>query len=196
MTKASKQISLTLLGRATYNSEYTKFKSDTSIASNWYWSYFICTLHVGGQKFFPQHTNVLKIHWLWGATCSFVQQITFEPNHFLRSFFQPFWGIFAKWSQTKVELNHGRVNLSLYTLIVKNNGCHILIGLKWTSIFHSVVGELLIGAFCYTKPKVHTETWILEKVLKFAQQFSRCGKSLENRDKVWKNSKKSRVFFF
>ena len=35
-----------------------------------------------------------------------------------------------------------------------------------------------------------TECWILEKVLKFAQQFSRPGKSLENgdsRDKVWKN---------
>ena len=39
-----------------------------------------------------------------------------------------------------------------------------------------------------------TECWILEKVLKFAQQFSRHGKSLENGDKVWKNGKKSWVF--
>ena len=40
-----------------------------------------------------------------------------------------------------------------------------------------------------------TESWILEKVLKFAQQFSRPGKSLENWDKVLKNGTKSRVFF-
>ena len=38
------------------------------------------------------------------------------------------------------------------------------------------------------------QSWILEKVLKFAQQFFRPGKSLENRDKVWKNSKKSEFF--
>jgi len=31
--------------------------------------------------------------------------------------------------------------------------------------------------------------------VKFAQQFSRPGKSLENGDKVWENGKKSRVFF-
>ena len=30
----------------------------------------------------------------------------------------------------------------------------------------------------------------LEKVLKFAKQFFRPGKSLENRDKVWKNGKR------
>ena len=33
----------------------------------------------------------------------------------------------------------------------------------------------------------------LKKVLKFAQQFSRPGKILENRDKVWKNGKKKIV---
>ena len=42
--------------------------------------------------------------------------------------------------------------------------------------------------------RVHTESWILEKVLKFAQQFSRPGKSLENRDKVW-NMVKSLEYF-
>ena len=44
--------------------------------------------------------------------------------------------------------------------------------------------------------RVRTEAWILEKVLKFAQQFSRPGKSLENEDKVWENDKKSRGIFF
>ena len=44
--------------------------------------------------------------------------------------------------------------------------------------------------------RVLTESWILEKVLKFAQQFSKPGKSLENGNKVWKNGKKSWVFFF
>ena len=43
--------------------------------------------------------------------------------------------------------------------------------------------------------RVRTESWIPEKVLKFAQQFSRSGKRLENRDIVWKNGKKSWVFF-
>ena len=43
--------------------------------------------------------------------------------------------------------------------------------------------------------RVRTESWILEKVLKFAQRFSRPGKSLENGDKVWKNGKKSWVYF-
>ena len=37
---------------------------------------------------------------------------------------------------------------------------------------------------------VRTESWILEKVLKFALQFSRPGKSLENRDKVEQKAKK------
>ena len=35
--------------------------------------------------------------------------------------------------------------------------------------------------------RVRTESWSLEKVLTFAQQFSRPGKSLENGDKIWKN---------
>ena len=43
--------------------------------------------------------------------------------------------------------------------------------------------------------RVRTESWILEKVWKFWNQFSRPGKSLENKDKVWKNGKKSGVFF-
>ena len=43
--------------------------------------------------------------------------------------------------------------------------------------------------------KVHTESWILVKILKFAQQFSRPGKSLENGDKVQKNGGKSWFFF-
>ena len=37
---------------------------------------------------------------------------------------------------------------------------------------------------------VCTESWILEKVLRFALQFSRPGKSLENRDKVEQKDKK------
>ena len=41
-----------------------------------------------------------------------------------------------------------------------------------------------------------TESWLSEKVLKFAQQFSRPGKSLENRDKALKKKgKKAWVFF-
>ena len=36
---------------------------------------------------------------------------------------------------------------------------------------------------------------ILGKVLKFAKQFSTPRKSLENRNKVWKNGKKSEIFF-
>ena len=39
------------------------------------------------------------------------------------------------------------------------------------------------------------EPLVLEKVLKFAQQFSRSGKSLENGGEVWKNVKKFWVFF-
>ena len=35
--------------------------------------------------------------------------------------------------------------------------------------------------------RVHTESWILEKVLKFVQQFFRPGKILENRDEVYEN---------
>ena len=37
--------------------------------------------------------------------------------------------------------------------------------------------------------------WILEKVLNFAQQFSRPGKSLENREKVLKKCLKFLIFF-
>ena len=44
--------------------------------------------------------------------------------------------------------------------------------------------------------RVHTESWILEKVLKFALQFSRSGKSLENGDIVWKKWLKVLSFFF
>ena len=40
-----------------------------------------------------------------------------------------------------------------------------------------------------------TESWILEKALKFAQQFSRPGKSLENREKVWRYGKSLKFFF-
>ena len=44
---------------------------------------------------------------------------------------------------------------------------------------------------------IHTESWILEKVLKFAEQFSRPEKSLENQIEI-KSGKmvKSRNFFF
>ena len=45
--------------------------------------------------------------------------------------------------------------------------------------------------FTITSYRVHINSWILEKVLKFAQQVSRPGKRLENRDKVLKNDKKS-----
>ena len=43
--------------------------------------------------------------------------------------------------------------------------------------------------------RVRTESWILEKVLKFAQQFFRPGKSLENRAKVLKKWLKVLSFF-
>ena len=43
--------------------------------------------------------------------------------------------------------------------------------------------------------RVRTESWILKKVLKFVQLFSRPGKSLEEM-KSGKNDKKSWVFFF
>ena len=49
---------------------------------------------------------------------------------------------------------------------------------------------------CIGKVRVCTESWILKKFLKCAQKFSRPVKSLENRDEVLKNSKKSWVFFF
>ena len=42
--------------------------------------------------------------------------------------------------------------------------------------------------------RVPIESFILEKVLKFAQQFFRPGKSLENGDKVWKDGIKSLFF--
>ena len=47
----------------------------------------------------------------------------------------------------------------------------------------------------YLTTRVRTESWILEKVLKFVQQFFRPGKSLGNGGKVWKNGKKSWFFF-
>ena len=40
-----------------------------------------------------------------------------------------------------------------------------------------------------------TESWIIGKVLKIAQQFSRSGKRLENRDKIWKMVKSLEFFF-
>ena len=43
--------------------------------------------------------------------------------------------------------------------------------------------------------RVHAESWILKKVLKFVQLFSRRGKSLEEM-KSGKSDKKSWVFFF
>ena len=46
------------------------------------------------------------------------------------------------------------------------------------------------------KSRVLTEVWILGKVLKFVQQFSRAGKSLKNRDKVWKIVKLKSWGFF
>ena len=52
--------------------------------------------------------------------------------------------------------------------------------LKPTILFH-----LLINCIVYKINKVRTESLILEKVLKFAQQFSRHWKSLENRGKSW-----------
>ena len=42
--------------------------------------------------------------------------------------------------------------------------------------------------------RVRTKSWILEKVLKFAQQLSGPAKSLENKDKVLQNGKKSKIF--
>ena len=42
--------------------------------------------------------------------------------------------------------------------------------------------------------RVPIESFILEKVLKFAQQFFRPGKSLENGDKVWKDGIKSYLY--
>ena len=50
----------------------------------------------------------------------------------------------------------------------------------------SVVAHIIIARGSYG---------ILGKVLKFAKKFSTPTKSLENRDKVWKNGKKSGIFF-
>ena len=51
--------------------------------------------------------------------------------------------------------------------------------------YHLNETSLAEFAWCYCR--VHTQSWIIEKVLKFVQQFSRPGKSLENRDEVCKN---------
>ena len=45
---------------------------------------------------------------------------------------------------------------------------------KWVRTLHSVLSKI----------QPIREPLVLEKVLKFAQQFSRCGKSLENGEKV------------
>ena len=88
----------------------TKLKSDTNIHSKQryvYWSYVILQIFVHCIK-----TNIktsVKFINFGELGYTFVQQITFEPNHFLRSSFLPCWGIFANWSQTKVELNQGKV---------------------------------------------------------------------------------------
>ena len=55
---------------------------------------------------------------------------------------------------------------------------------KWVRTLHSVLSKI----------QPIREPLVLEKVLKFAQQFSRSGKSLENGDEVWKNGKKTSFF--
>ena len=46
--------------------------------------------------------------------------------------------------------------------------------------------------------RVCTESWVLEKVLKFAKQVEniKFAKQVENRGKVWKNGKSLEFFFF
>ena len=55
--------------------------------------------------------------------------------------------------------------------------------------------EMIKIAAQYLYMYICTEAWLLEKVLKFAQQFSRHGKSLENRDSVKKMVKRLKFFF-
>ena len=72
-------------------------------------------------------------------------------------------------------------------------------------IWNLPLGPKRYRAFRETRPlvlkeiaqnhRVRTQSWILEKFLKFAQRFSRPGKSLENGGKVWKNDEMSWVFF-
>ena len=73
----------------------------------------------------------------------------------------------------------------------------------WKDIQHSANGNSteLETSCSHTsnilpKHSVCTESWILEKVLIFAQLFSRHGKGMENGDKVWNYDKKSWGFFF
>ena len=55
--------------------------------------------------------------------------------------------------------------------------CHKTLWYKWANYFLAVANY--IGS---SHHRVRTESWIIEKVLKFAQQLSRPGKSLENVD--------------
>ena len=75
----------------------------------------------------------------------------------------------------------------------------MILGQIIVEITYKILISLIIIIFFMRCPlviiRVRTEAWILEKVLKFARQFSRPGKSLENEDKVWENDKKSWVFF-
>ena len=57
----------------------------------------------------------------------------------------------------------------------------------WADFLYFVLGKT---------PITHYSIWILEKVLNFAQQFSRPGESLENREKVLKKCLKLLSFFF
>ena len=57
-------------------------------------------------------------------------------------------------------------------------------------------GEICCWSILGLEAEFVTESWILEKVLKFAQQFSRPEKSLGNRDKVWKKMVKSLEVFW
>ena len=52
--------------------------------------------------------------------------------------------------------------------------CHKTLWYKWANYFLAVANY--IGS---SHHRVRTESWIIEKVLKFAQQLSRTGKSLE-----------------
>ena len=54
---------------------------------------------------------------------------------------------------------------------------------KWSRIFAEVEFWMTVSKL---KTAGFVQSWILEKILKIAQQFSRPGKSLKNRGKVLK----------
>ena len=94
--------------------------------------------------------------------------------------------------------------MSLYRYVIGQSKIQIIcgwhIGLEirrpWVQVPPWLLAGFVLGCPELKSSGICTESWILAKVLKFAQQFFRPGNCLENRDKFWKNGKKSQGFFF